>query len=148
MALPQLANQFSALSLAAKVGMGAALLAFVLLIAGGTRSCVSHYKDRQADKAIAEERAKSEEHRARADAAEARARQLEVDAKIASLAVEAAGKNAAEKQAQLKVEDQRAADDAAQAGETVDAVERCRRLCERAKRLKLIAAAADCGCSG
>lgn len=121
------------------------LIAIAIIIIS-TQGIVSHYKDRRADKAIAEERAKSEEHRKRADDAEERAKQLAVDAKIASLAVEAAGKNAAEKQAQLKVEDQRAADDAAVAGETVDATERCRRLCERAQRLKLIKQDADCGC--
>ena len=133
-------------SIGLKVALGVGLLVVILLTFGTTKSCVSAYKDRKADKAIAEERAKGEEHRKKADEAEAKAKALETDKRIAELAVEAAGKKVAEKQELLKQEDARATEDAEAAGQDVDAVERCRRLCDRAKRLKLIAANADCGC--
>lgn len=137
---------FKASSLLAKASIGAAVLVPMVIIAGGTRSCVSSVKDARFDKAQQELKAESDGHRKRADEAEQKARALETDAKIASLAVEAAGVKVAEKQELLKQEDARATEDAAVAGETVDAVERCRRLCSRAIKLKLIVATADCGC--
>lgn len=133
-------------SILAKLGMFAALLVPLVLVAGATRSCVSSYKDAQADKKQLELKAESDGHRARADAAEQKARALETDVKIAQLAVEAASQKVAEKQELLKQEDARATEDLQNAGQEVDAVERCRRLCERAKRLRLIVATADCGC--
>lgn len=146
MAFPQLYMQFKSLSLFAKLGIGMALLVLLLIVAGGTRSCVSSYKDAQADKKQAQLKAEGDAHRQRADEWEAQAKALETDKKIAELALERISKENAAKQALLKQEDARAAEDAAAAGQDVDAVERCRRLCDRAKRLKLIAANADCGC--
>jgi hypothetical protein len=129
-----------------KLAIGVGLLVVILLTFGTTKSCVSAYKDRKADEAIAEERAKGEEHRKKADEAEAKAKALETDKKIAELAIEAISKENAKKQELLKAEDARATEDAERAGQDVDAAERCRRLCDRARKLKLIAANADCGC--
>lgn len=77
---------------------------------------------------------------------------VEAERKKLELAFNAADARtrAAQEQArqQLEAEDARYKEDAALAGQDVDARERCHRLCERAKRLRLIDQAADCGCDG
>lgn len=125
-------------SILAKAGIGAVLLVFVLLIAGGTKSCVSHYKDRQADKAIAEERAKSEEHRKRADEAEERAKKLELDLKglegdlkVADIAIKAAGQRSEAAVEKIQDEDKRWVAEQEALGVDVDPCDRVKRTCTK-----------------
>lgn len=140
--LDRLTAAFKESSLLAKVGLGAGLIVLILLIAGGTRSCVSHYKDRQADQAIAEERAKSEEHRKRADAAEAKAREFEGQIKLAEMAVQAAGVKAEAIADKVKVEDAKLTEELQRVGDSIEPCERVRRVCSR-----LGIPAKDCSCT-
>lgn len=54
MLIRNLTDTWKTSSILAKVGMGAAVLVVVVLIVGGTRSCVSSYKDAQFEKKQAE----------------------------------------------------------------------------------------------
>lgn len=146
MAMHALVEGWRASSINVKLGVAGCLVVVAAILIIGTQGIVSHYKDRKFDKKQTELKAQSDEHRKRADEAEAKARALETDVKISQLAVEAAGAKVAEKQELLKQEDARATEDLQNAGQEVDAAERCRRLCARAIKLKLIAANADCGC--
>jgi hypothetical protein len=143
MAFPQLYMQFKSLSLFAKLGIGVALLVAFLIVAGGTKSCVSHFKDRQADKAIAEERARGEEHRQRADEWEAKAREYAAQAKLAEVAVQVAGAKVEAVAEKIKVEDAKLVEEMQRIGEPVDdPCIRVRRVCER-----LRIRPADCACT-
>jgi chemotaxis protein histidine kinase CheA len=149
MALTHLASEFKTLSVAAKLGIGALVLILLLIVAGSTRSCVSSYKDAQADKAIAAAQAESQQHRERADAAEAKAREDEARRKesegkaaLAEMAVQAAGKKAEAIAEKVKVEDAKLTEELNSVGDSIEPCERVRRICTR-----LRIPAKDCSCT-
>ena len=142
MAFTQLAQQFSLLSLTAKIGIGLALLVAFLIVAGGTRSCVSSYKDRQADKKQAELKAEGDAHRQRADEAEAKAKELEGRIAVQELIIKAAGQKAEAAAQKVEDETKKFEDEMAAIGAPVDPCGRVKRIC-----LRLRIAPADCTCS-
>jgi len=136
-------------SIGLKLALGMGLLVVILLTFGTTKSCVSAYKDRQADKAIAAAQAESTEHRKRADEAELKARQDEArrkdsDAKaaLAEAAVNAAGAKAEAIAEKVKAEDAKLTEELQRVGDVVEPCERVRRVCARL-RIK----AEDCSCT-
>lgn len=130
-------------SLAVKTGAIAICLIVALMLIGSTAGIVSHFKDRAADKAIAAERAKSEEHRQRADEAEAKAKEFEAQRALAEMAVQAAGSRAEAIAGKVKDADKALVDEMQRIGEPVaDPCERVRRVCVR-----LNIPPADCVCT-
>ena len=125
-----------------KLGVGAVLLLLFIITFRATQGWVSHYKDKQADKAIAAEREKSEEHRKRADAAEARAKELEGDLKVQDMVIKAAGAKAEAVAAKVKDEDAKFQQELESIGADVDPCERVKRVCTR-----LHIAPKDCSCT-
>lgn len=142
-AIRQITGQFTTLSLAAKIGIGIAILVVIALLLGGTAGIVSHFKDKKADRAIAAERAKSEEHRQRADEAEERAKGLATKAAVAEVAIQAVGAKAEAIAEKIKVEDAKLIEEMERIGEPVDDP------CVRVKRIcaKLSIKPADCTCT-
>ncbi len=133
--LTHLRNAWLLSSIASKVAVLAVIVIVIALAVGATHRMVSHYKDRQADKAIAAEHAKSEEHRQRADEAEAQAKLLELTVKAAGQKVEAIA-------AKVTDEDKRYQDEQTAIGADVDLCERLKRACAR-----LQLPPAQCPCS-
>lgn len=148
MALRQLFDQFNSLSLAMKIGIVVAIVGALFLV-GNTRTWISHFKDRSADKAVAAERANSEVHRKRADESEAKAREDEArrrdtEAKLAltEMAVQAAGAKAEAIAEKVKVEDAKLTEELQRVGDSIEPCERVRRVCTR-----LRIPPQDCSCT-
>lgn len=82
----------------------------------------------------------------RAEAAEQRASDLQSKIEEQKLVIAIAGDNAEKALQRIKDEDQKFTEEAAKVGRDVPAAERCRNICERLQRLRLITAAeaADC----
>lgn len=142
MSFPYLVAGFKTLSLTAKIGIGVALLVLLLIVAGGTRSCVSSYKDKQADKKQAELKAEGDEHRKRADEAEAKAKELEGKIAVQELIIKAAGQKAEAAAQKVQDETKKFEDEMAAIGAPIDPCERVKRICVR-----LAIKPADCTCT-
>lgn len=142
MALTQLANQFRALSIVAKLGIGVSVLVVLALVSGATTGIVSHYKDRASDKQQATLKAEGDAHRQRADEAEAKAKAYESLIKDQELIIKAAGQKAEVAAAKVQDENKKFEDEMAAVGDDVDPCERVRRICKR-----LAIKPADCACT-
>lgn len=138
----QILGIWTSSSILAKVGMCAALLVPILLVAGATRSCVSDYKDKQADKKQVELKAEGEVHRKRADEAEVKAKLLEERIQDQELIIKAAGRKAEAAAAKVIDEDKKFTEEMAAIGAPVDPCERVKRIC-----LRLSIKPEDCTCT-